>query len=121
MEFFRLPRFRRASTVAPIELTERDREIIRLVHRHRFLRSPQITALVCDSPQQLLRRLRLLYHLLLDRGECQGEESIPSLGLEGFPPPRPLRLCVSKNLIRVHPWLKFGCGSPLCAAAPLRA
>jgi DNA-binding Lrp family transcriptional regulator len=45
-----------------MHLTERDREIIRLVHRHRFLRSPQIVALVGESSQQLLRRLKLLYH-----------------------------------------------------------
>ena len=36
--------------------------IIRLVHRHRFLRSPQLVALIGGSPQQLLRRLQLLYH-----------------------------------------------------------
>jgi DNA-binding Lrp family transcriptional regulator len=62
MEFSRLPRFNRASTVPSIELTHRDREIIRLVHRHRFLRSSQILALIGASPQQLLRRLQLLYH-----------------------------------------------------------
>src|SRR5258707_8954694 len=62
MGYFRLPRFKRASLVAPIQITERDREIIRLVHRYRFLRSPQILALVGDSSQQLLRRLQLLYH-----------------------------------------------------------
>src|SRR6185436_13430834 len=62
MESSRLPRFKRAPTVAPIQLTERDREIIRLVHRYRFLRSPQIAALMADSSQQLLRRLQLLYH-----------------------------------------------------------
>lgn len=45
-----------------MQLTERDREIIRLVHRHRFLRSHQIMALLGDSPQQLSRRLKLLYH-----------------------------------------------------------
>jgi DNA-binding Lrp family transcriptional regulator len=59
---FRLPRFKRAPTVAPMRLTERDRRIIRLVHRHRFLRSTQIVALIGGSPQQLLRRLKLLYH-----------------------------------------------------------
>ena len=48
--------------VAPIQLTKRDREIIRLVHRHRFLRSHQIVALIAESPQQVLRRLKLLYH-----------------------------------------------------------
>lgn len=45
-----------------MQLTERDREIIRLVHRHRFLRSSQIVALVGSSSQPLLRRLQLLYH-----------------------------------------------------------
>jgi DNA-binding Lrp family transcriptional regulator len=45
-----------------MQLTERDREIIRLVYQHRFLRSPQIVALVGGSGQQVLRRLQLLYH-----------------------------------------------------------
>jgi DNA-binding Lrp family transcriptional regulator len=58
----RLPRFKRATTVAPTQLTERDRQIIRLVHRHRFLRSHQIIALLGGSPQQVSRRLKLLYH-----------------------------------------------------------
>jgi hypothetical protein len=43
-------------------LTARDRAIIRLVHRHRFLRSWHIIALMGDSPQPILRRLQLLYH-----------------------------------------------------------
>ena len=58
----RSPRFKRASAVAPIQLTKRDREIIRLVHRHRYLRSHQIVALIAESQQQVLRRLKLLYH-----------------------------------------------------------
>lgn len=62
MEFPRLPRFKRTSAVAPMQLTERDRAIIRLVYRHRFLRSPQITALLGGNSQPLLRRLKLLYH-----------------------------------------------------------
>ena len=62
MEFRRLPKFKRAPAVAPMQLTERDRQIIRLVHRHRFLRSLQILALMGDRSQQLLRRLQLLYH-----------------------------------------------------------
>lgn len=57
----RLPRFQRAA-VAPMQLTDRDRTIIRLVHRHRFLSSRQIIALVGDSQLQVLRRLKLLYH-----------------------------------------------------------
>jgi hypothetical protein len=58
----RLPRFKRTSAVAAIEITERDREIIRLVGRFRFVRSSHICALIPGSPQQLLRRLKLLYH-----------------------------------------------------------
>lgn len=58
----RLPRFQRTGLIAPIQITERDGEIIRLVHWYRFLRSPQIVALTGDSSQQLLRRLQLLYH-----------------------------------------------------------
>ena len=45
-----------------MHLTERDRKIIQLVGRHRFLRSRHIIALIGGSPQQLLRRLKLLYH-----------------------------------------------------------
>src|SRR5665213_199395 len=58
----RLPRFKRAATVAPIQLTERDRAIIRLIHRHRFLRSHHIAALLGGSEQQIVRRLQLLFH-----------------------------------------------------------
>ena len=55
-----------------MRLTERDRRIIRLIHRHRFLRSSQIVALMGDSPQHLLRRLKLLYHHgYLERPRCQ--------------------------------------------------
>ena len=62
MESRRLPRFKRCPTVASVTVTERDRAIIRLVHRHRFLRSSHIVSLIGGSPQQLLRRLQLLYH-----------------------------------------------------------
>jgi DNA-binding Lrp family transcriptional regulator len=55
-----------------MRLTKRDRRIIRLIHRHRFLRSPQIVALLGGSPQHLLRRLKLLYHHgYLERPRCQ--------------------------------------------------
>ena len=62
MPNIRSPRFKRAVTAAPMQLTKRDREIIRLIHRHRFLRSHHIVALLASSPQQVLRRLKLLYH-----------------------------------------------------------
>ena len=58
----RLPRFQRVSSVGSIHLTERDRKIIRHVHRHRFLRSHQIFALIGGSAQNLSRRLQWLFH-----------------------------------------------------------
>lgn len=72
MDSLRLPRFKRASAVAAMELTERDREIIRLVGRFRFVRSSHICSLIPGSPQQLLRRLKLLYqHGFLERPRAQ--------------------------------------------------
>lgn len=68
----RNPRFKRVPTVAPIHLTERDWQIIRLVHRHRFLRSDHIISFVGGSRQQMLRRLKLLFHHgLLERPRAQ--------------------------------------------------
>jgi len=58
----RLPRFQRVTTVAPIRLTERDHQIIRLIHRHRFLRFHQIAALIGGSAPPLSRRLQWLFH-----------------------------------------------------------
>jgi hypothetical protein len=72
MEFLRLPRFRRVPDIDPMHLTKRDVEIIHLIHRHRFLRSSHIVALVGESPQQVSRRLQLLYHHgYLERPRCQ--------------------------------------------------
>jgi hypothetical protein len=62
MIYPRLPRFERDRNVPPIAITDRDREIIRHVERHRFLRSTHIIALSGGSAQQILRRLQLLYH-----------------------------------------------------------
>jgi hypothetical protein len=62
METLHLPRFKRVFTAHSIQLTERDHNIIRLVHQHRFLRSSHITAFLAGSSQQLVRRLQLLYH-----------------------------------------------------------
>ena len=62
MEKKRTPRFKRIPPVAPIQLTVRDCEIIRLIHRHRFFRSHQIAALLGGSEQQIVRRLQLLFH-----------------------------------------------------------
>jgi hypothetical protein len=62
MDSSRLPRFKRSAAIAPIQITKRDRAIIRQVHRNRFLRSSHIVALTGGSLQQLIRRLQLLYH-----------------------------------------------------------
>lgn len=72
METVRLPRFKRVAEIAPIQLTGRDREIIRQVRRHRFLRSSHIVALIGGSSQQVLRRLqRLFHHGYLERPRSQ--------------------------------------------------
>ena len=57
-----MPRFTRVKQITPPHLTARDREIIRRVFEHRFLRSSHIHALIGGSQQQLLRRLQRLYH-----------------------------------------------------------
>ena len=72
MEHEHLSRYKRDSAIGPFQLTERDRDIIRQVSRHRFLRSPQIVALVGGSQQQVLRRLqRLFHHGYLERPYAQ--------------------------------------------------
>jgi hypothetical protein len=45
-----------------MELTPRDRDILKQVQRHRFLRSSQVVLLLGGSRQHVLRRLQLLYH-----------------------------------------------------------
>src|SRR6266404_5000054 len=72
MESVRLPRFKRSPAVVSLRLTERDRDILALVRRHRFLVSDDIKALVSGSQQQILRRLqRLFHHGYLDRPRSQ--------------------------------------------------
>jgi len=57
----RKPRFRRVEAVS-FQLQKRDLEIIRLVHKHRFLSSEHIIALMQGSRKGILRRLHLLFH-----------------------------------------------------------
>ena len=72
MESKRLPRFKRVAGVPRIKITDRDRQILRLIHEHRFLRSSHIIDLLGGSPQSILRRLQLLYHNgLLERPHAQ--------------------------------------------------
>src|ERR1043165_8920687 len=58
----RLPRYNRTAASPAFIITNRDREIIRFVYSHRFLRSSQIAALIGASRQPVLRRLQLLFH-----------------------------------------------------------
>src|SRR5580692_10838449 len=72
MDSVRLPRFKRSMNIAAFRLTERDREILKYVYHHRFLRSDHLCALLPGSPQQVLRRLQLLFHHgFLERPRCQ--------------------------------------------------
>ena len=108
MESSRLPRFKRAPTVAVIQFTERDRQIIRLVQRFRFVRSSQICSLIPGSPQQLLRRLKLLYHHgFLERPRAQidyyhhggSSHMVYGLGSKG---PVFIRRDIAPSLIKVR-------------------
>jgi len=69
---FRRPRFRRVETPPPFQLTARDLTILHAVARFRFLSSHLIIRLAGGSPQQILRRLQLLFHHgYLDRPSAQ--------------------------------------------------
>ena len=58
-----------------IRLTERDKEILRLVYNHRFLSSEQIRAVVGGSLNGLLLRLSKLFHAgYLDRPKAQRQK-----------------------------------------------
>ncbi len=68
----RRPRFRRASEPPPFRVTDDDVEIVRLLARHRFLRSTHIAALVGRSLDRVNDRLSRLYHAgYLDRPRAQ--------------------------------------------------
>jgi hypothetical protein len=83
----RRARFKRATV--NVSLTERDREIIRHVYRHRFLTSDHIIALVDAGRPAMLKRLALLYHAgYLDRPRIQvtrlgNHPMVYALGNEG--------------------------------------
>src|SRR5439155_16929727 len=64
----RLPRFVRQPRAMPeFQITERDEEILKIVARHRFATSAQVSALIAamfsgSSEQTILRRLQYLFH-----------------------------------------------------------
>ena len=67
----RRKRFQRDPKVS-LKLTDRDRDIIHWVYRHRFLSSKHIVSLVEGSGQGISRRLNLLFHAgYLDRPKRQ--------------------------------------------------
>jgi hypothetical protein len=64
----RRPRFRRAAEPPAFRITDGDIEIVRLLARHRFLRSTQIAKLVGRSLDRTNDRLHRLFHAgYLDR------------------------------------------------------
>jgi hypothetical protein len=72
MPHARAPRFNRVANARNIQLTSKDFYIIEKVFRYRLLTSRQIAVLARGSPQNLLRRLKLLYHKgFLDRPIAQ--------------------------------------------------
>jgi Replication-relaxation len=72
MEKKSLPRFRRVAPPGAIPLTGLDHDVLRLVHRHRFLRSRHIVALLGGSEQKIVRRLGALFrHGYLERPRAQ--------------------------------------------------
>src|SRR6476659_8238219 len=68
----RRPRFRRASEPPPFRLTRDDVEIVRVVARHRLIRSTHIAALVGRSLDRTNDRLLRLFHAgYIDRPRAQ--------------------------------------------------
>src|ERR1700716_1988892 len=68
----RRPRFRRAAEPPPFRLTEDDVEIVRIVARHRMIRSTHIAALVGRSLDRTNDRLMRLFHAgYIDRPRAQ--------------------------------------------------
>src|SRR4051794_3696966 len=68
----RRPRFRRAATPPPFRLTGDDVEIVRVVARHRLIRSTHIAALVGRSLDRTNDRLLRLFHAgYIDRPRAQ--------------------------------------------------
>jgi DNA-binding Lrp family transcriptional regulator len=72
MKRTRRPRFRRASEPPAFRITDDDVAIVRLLARHRFLRSTHIAALVGRSLDRINDRLSRLFHAgYIDRPRAQ--------------------------------------------------
>src|ERR1041384_907803 len=80
----RRPRFRRAAEPPPFRLTDDDVEIVRVVARHRLIRSTHIAELVGRSLDRTNDRLMRLFHAgYLDRPRAQLDR-FPSSGSAHF-------------------------------------
>src|SRR5437870_2392734 len=80
----RRPRFRRAAEPPPFRLTDDDVEIVRVVARHRLIRSTHIAALIGRSLDRTNDRLMRLFHAgYLDRPRAQLDR-FPSSGSAHF-------------------------------------
>lgn len=80
----RRPRFRRAAEPPPFRLTDDDVEIVRVVARHRLIRSTHIAELVGRSLDRINDRLMRLFHAgYLDRPRAQLDR-FPSSGSAHF-------------------------------------
>ena len=66
------PRRKRSDNPPPLQLTNRDLDILRAVARYRFLNSGHIRRLIPGSEKNLANRLKGLFeHAYLDRPQCQ--------------------------------------------------
>jgi len=75
------PRRVRSGDPPPFQITGRDRDIILLVARYRFLNSHQIRKLVSGSDKNISNRLKALFeHRYLDRPQCQYDYYRPGGG-----------------------------------------
>src|SRR3954468_2173684 len=80
----RRPRFRRAAEPPAFRLTEDDLEIVRVIARHRLIRSTHIAALVGRSLDRTNDRLQRLFHAgYVDRPRAQLDR-FPTTGSAHF-------------------------------------
>ena len=79
----RRPRFRRASEPPAFRLTDDDVEIVRVIARHRLIRSTHIAALVGRSLDRTNDRLMRLFHAgYIDRQKREAEKMLDDEGLD---------------------------------------
>lgn len=66
------PRRKRSDAPPPLQLTDRDIDMLRVIARHRFLNSGHVRRLIPGSEKNITTRLKNLFeHAYLDRPQCQ--------------------------------------------------